>query len=452
MEKRQTVYAVSLGCSKNRVDTELMLGRLRAEGISVTASPQGADFALINTCGFLETAVEEAIDTILETAQLKRTGSLKRLVVAGCFVQRYGYKLLKEIPEVDGWIGTGEVHRVAEVMCENTTRTATPFLINRPVHLPDHTAPRVQTTPFYTAYLRIAEGCAHRCSYCLIPRLRGPFRSRTPDSLLKETEMLARQGVKELNLIAQDTGMYGTDLHPPVCLADLMETLTAVKGIRWLRILYLHPASLSDRLLDVIGSEPSITPYLDLPFQHVNTDILRAMGRDPERASPFKTIERLKNRFPDIGIRTTLMVGFPGETNAMFQELCDFVSWAELDHLGVFTFSPEKGTRAAHLNSRIIPASAQERASTLMALQADISRKRNQSRVGQTLPVLVEGASPETDLLLCGRTATMAPDVDGQVLINEGQGIVGEIMPVFITEAHEYDLIGGIVEENEMGL
>ncbi|MDZ7698110.1 MAG: 30S ribosomal protein S12 methylthiotransferase RimO [Deltaproteobacteria bacterium] len=453
MKAHQKVYVVSLGCSKNRVDTEVMLGLLAAEGISVAATLKEADVALINTCGFLESAAEEAIDTILETVRFKGSGNLKRVVVAGCFVQRYGYKLLKAIPEVDGWIGTGEIHRVAEVMCPHPTAAAPSFLINRPTRLADHQSPRVQTTPFYTAYLRVAEGCAHRCSYCLIPQLRGPFRSRAPESLLEETESLVRRGVKEINIIAQDTGVYGSDLHPPVFLPDLVERLLSAKGLEWLRLLYLHPAGLSDRLLDLIASEPTLVPYLDLPFQHVNAEILKAMGRNPDTESPLTTVERVKNKHPDICIRSTLMVGFPGETDAMFRQLCDFISRAELNHLGVFAFSPEKGTRAARLRRRVEPEVAEERRSTLMALQAGISKKKNQSLVGRTLPVLIEGPHPETDLLLCGRTATMAPEVDGQVLINEGNGIAGEIMPVTVTEAHAYDLIGRIVStegEKEM--
>ncbi|MGM0426372.1 MAG: 30S ribosomal protein S12 methylthiotransferase RimO [Thermodesulfobacteriota bacterium] len=439
------VFVVSLGCSKNRVDTEHMLGILKPAGVSVTRTLKEADVALINTCGFLESAAEEAIDTILEMVGFKHQGTLKRVVVTGCFVQRYGYKLIREIPEVDGWVGTGEIHRIAEVIRPQTPSDVPPFLISRPTYLPDHTTPRIQTTPFYSAYLRIAEGCSHHCSYCLIPGLRGPFRSRKPRSLLIEVQEMARRGVKEINLIAQDTGQYGTDLGPGFCLEDLLEKMTDIKGIHWLRILYLHPANLSDRLLHLIASEPVIAPYLDLPFQHVNEGILKAMGRDPQGEAPIETVQRVRDKAPGTAIRSTLMVGFPGETEDHFRELCDFVSAARLDHLGAFVFSPEKGTRAERLRPRVALKTARKRVSRLMTLQAGISKKNNRMHVGQTLPVLIEGPSPETDLLLCGRTAAMAPEVDGQVLITEGEGIAGAIMPVTITEAHEYDLLGRIV-------
>ena len=445
MDVDKKVFVVTLGCSKNRVDTEHMLGILRGKGLLVARTLEEADVALINTCGFLESAVQEAIDTILEVVRFKHRGTLKRVVVAGCFVQRYGYKLMREIPEVDGWLGTGEIHRIAEAIWPQTPSEAPLFFIGRPAYLPDHTASRIQTTPFYSTYLRIAEGCAHRCAYCLIPALRGRYRSRTPESLVMEAREMARRGVTEINLIAQDTGMYGRDLGRGFCLEDLLEQLVAIEGIDWWRILYLHPAHLSDRLLDLIASEPTLVPYLDLPFQHVNPEILKAMGRGPQEETPLKIVERVKAKVPGVAIRSTLMVGFPGETEDHFQELCRFVSAARLNHLGVFTFSPEKGTRAEGLRPRVSRNTARKRRSRLMTLQGDISKRNHEMLVGQTFPVLIEGPSPETDLLLCGRTADMAPEVDGQVLITEGNGILGTIMPVTITEAHEYDLLGRIV-------
>lgn len=445
MNAAKTVFVVSLGCAKNRVDTEHMLGILQTGGAVVAQAPEDADVALINTCGFLESAVEEAIDTVLEMVRLKQQGRLKQVVVTGCFVQRYGYKLRRELPEVDAWLGTGDIHRIAEILRPDAPSHPPPFLITRPTALPDHTMARLQTTPFYSAYLRIAEGCDHRCAYCLIPALRGPFRSRSPGSLIHEAQRMAERGVKEINLIAQDTGMYGQDLGPGFSFEALLENLVKIKGIQWLRILYLHPANLSDRLLDLMGSEPVIVPYLDLPFQHVNADILRAMRRDPDREPPLTTVKQIREKAPGTCIRSTLMTGFPGETESRFQELYDFVSAARLDHLGVFAFSPEKGTRAEHLGPRVEPETACDRMNALLALQADISKKNNQRYVGQTVPVLIEGPSPETELLLCGRTAGMAPEVDGEVLITEGTGMLGEIMPVTITEAHTYDLLGRIV-------
>jgi len=451
MTKYGKVFLISLGCAKNLVDSEHMLGILDSKGFGLASSIEDAEFALINTCGFLQTAVEEAIDTILETARMKNEGKLKRLVVAGCFVQRYGYKLVKEIPEVDGWLGTGEIRRVADILSNNDKTAPVPFFIGRPTFLADHHLPKIQATPFYTAYLRIAEGCSHRCTYCLIPSLRGPFRSRRIESLIKEAEGMAGRGVKEINLIAQDTSQYGNDLYGETRLEDLLEGLIKIRGIRWVRSLYVHPNNVSERLLDLIDSEEAICPYLDLPFQHVNQTLLKSMGREPGRETPGELIERIRNRKRMISIRTTLMVGFPGETDEMFDQLCAFVKMVEFDHLGVFAFSPEKGTAGARLRPAVDRDTAENRLAEIMTLQAAISKKINQRKIGRRLPVLIEGTSPETDLLLSGRTATMAPDVDTKVLINEGEGVVGEIMPVEITEAHTYDLVGKIVRTLKTG-
>jgi len=444
MNETNSLFLISLGCAKNRVDSEYMLGLLRREGYEPVADIEKAGCVVINTCGFLQEAVQEAIDTILDTARYKETGGLKKLVVAGCFVQRYGYKLRNEMPEVDGWLGTGEFHRIADVLRDSDSDAA-PMLISRPDFPADHNLPRAQTTPFYTAYLRIAEGCANRCSYCLIPKIRGPFRSRTMDALMAEASDMAVRGVKEINLVAQDTSRYGEDIYGESRILELLEGLCTIKEIRWLRLLYFHPNRLTERLLDFIDANESIVPYLDLPFQHSDRDILKAMRRDPGEKMPLDLLRMIRNREREIYVRTSLMVGFPGETELMFQGLCDFVQTAQFDHLGVFTFSAEKGTTAARLSQQVEIDIAQKRQEKLMAIQADISKQKNHRMVGRILPVLIEGESPETELLLSGRTATMAPDVDGRVLINEGEGVVGEIMPVLITEAHEYDLVGRIL-------
>ncbi len=442
---KEKLFLISLGCAKNLVDSEHMLGILHASGLEPTEQLEEADIVLINTCGFLQSAVEESIDTILETAKLKTSGKLKRLIVAGCFVQRYGYKLLQEIPEVDAWVGTGEIDRISQAVAEAKSGT-TPFFIGRPSRLPDHRLPRIQTTPFYTSYLRIGEGCSHRCSYCIIPNLRGSFRSREMESLLLEARGMAERGVKEINLIAQDTSYYGKDLKNGPFLEDLLEKLADLDDIAWIRLLYLHPQGITERLLDLMESRERIAPYLDLPLQHSDSRILRAMGRDPGGETPEQLIARIRRRKREMSIRTTLMVGFPGETETMFRQMREFVEEAEFDHLGVFVYSPEKGTRAARLTSLVAPDIAEDRRADLMALQARISRKKNQKMVGKVFPVLMEGPCPETDLLLCGRTARMAPEVDRRVLINEGVGHLGEIMPVRITEAHDYDVVGEIVE------
>jgi ribosomal protein S12 methylthiotransferase len=445
MHIREKVFLISLGCPKNLVDSEHMLGLLKSKDFDLASTIEEAGIAVINTCGFIQAAVEEAIETIFEMAALKNQGKLKKIVVAGCFVQRYGHKLQREIPEVDGWVGTGEYFRIADLLSNHNQAGTPSFLIGRPTYLADHSVPRVQTTPFYSSYLRVAEGCSHRCSFCLIPGLRGPFRSRNMESLILEAEEMARQGIKEFNLIAQDTTMYGKDLDTGKSIEDLLEILVTIKGIRWIRLLYCHPDGVSDRLLELIDSDEVICPYLDLPLQHVNGEMLKAMGRNSVKETAWQLIERIRSGGRKIGLRATLMVGFPGETDEMFAELCDFVTMAQFDHLGVFVFSGERGTVAARLKPAIRLEISQTRAEKIIDLQADISRKINQQTVGDIVPVLIEGMSPETDLLLKGRTATMAPEVDGQVLINRGQGMAGEIMPVLVTEAHPYDLVGEIV-------
>lgn len=444
MPSRHKVYLISLGCAKNLVDSENMLGILKQRGFIVVSDLGAAEIAIINTCGFIRPSVEEALDTILEVAAEKKKGNLRKLFVVGCLVQRYGYKLQKELPEVDGWIGTGEIHRIGNVLDQERCGEKG-LLIGRPAYLADHKTPRLRATPFHTAYLKIAEGCSHRCTYCTIPKLRGPFRSRKPDSLTIEVAGLAEAGVKEINLIAQDTTMYGRDLRPEATLEDLLERLVKVRGIRWIRILYGHPQRVSSRLLEMMEREEVICPYLDLPLQHVNAKVLKAMGRDDEGASPWELIGRIRSRERRISLRTTLMLGFPGETEQAFRELYEFVRAAKFDHLGAFIFSPERGTPAAHLARRVKREKAEERLDAIMRLQAEISKEKSRTLVGEIIPVLLEGVSDETDLLLRGRTATMAPDVDGQVLINKGVGKIGEIVPVRITEAHAYDLVGEIL-------
>jgi ribosomal protein S12 methylthiotransferase len=445
MKSKKKTFLISLGCAKNLVDSEHVLGLLKRNGFPLVASLKEAEVAIVNTCGFIQSAVEESIDTILEVAKKKKKGELEALFVMGCFVQRYGYKLLKEIPEVDGWVGTGEIHKIVDIM-EAGPIDPPSLLISRPTNLADHSVPRAQTTPFYSAYLKIAEGCPHRCAYCTIPRLRGSLRSRSIASLVIEAENMVGRGVKEINLIAQDTTMYGRDLEGDIGLEDLLERLIKVQGLCWIRMLYGHPQGISDRLLELVDSEEMICPYLDIPFQHINRKILKAMARHGNGESPWKLIERIRSKTRQISLRTTVMVGFPGETDKIFDELYDFVKTVEFDHLGAFIFSPEEGTPAAKLKTVVEERVANERLEAIMRLQAEISTKKNQGMVGHRVSVLVEGVSPETDLLLKGRTAVMAPDVDGQVLINKGKAMIGEIAPVRITEGHTYDLIGEIVE------
>ena len=442
--EKSTVFLVTLGCAKNLVDSEVMLGLLRADGYPICAELEKAKIGIINTCGFIQSAVEESVSTILEIADLKRTGKLRKLYVTGCLVQRYGYKLRKELPEVDGWLGTGEVDAIARLLNEPWDGNI-PFYISRPRFMAGHETPRVQSSPFYSAYVKIAEGCSHRCAYCTIPAIRGPLRSRPPASILAEVAAMARRGVKEINLIAQDTTVYGKDLGSESSLEDLLERLVQVKGIQWIRLLYGHPQGISDRLLERMESHGKICPYLDIPLQHVHSGVLRKMGRDSAEENPWQLVERIRSRKRSISLRSTLMVAFPGETEDAFKELYDFVSWAEFDHLGVFVYSPEQGTRAARFDHAVDRQVAEKRMDQLMRLQARISLKKNRRMIGEVVPVLLEGPSEETDLLLKGRTAVMAPDVDGQVLINRGEGQPGDILPVKIRKAYAYDLVGEIL-------
>jgi len=441
LKPKEKVCVISLGCAKNLVDSEHILGWLSERKYPLVGGLEEADIAIINTCGFLQSAVEEAVRTILDVSERKRKGQLRKLYVVGCFVQRYGYKLRKEMPEVDGWAGPGEIHRITKLLQERT-RKVSPFLINRPTFLPDHRTPRIQSTPPFSAYLKIAEGCSHRCSFCIIPQLRGPFRNRSLESLVEETVQMVERGVREVNLIAQDTTMYGKDLGARYGLEDLVERLVQVRGISWIRILYSHPERITDRLLELMGSPSPLCPYLDIPIQHVDPEILKAMGRGMDEAKVRKLIDKIRSRNERISLRTTMMLGFPGETEAAFKRLLGFVKETEFDHLGAFAFSPEKGTAAARMKNRVAPLVAERRRDRIMRLQAKISKRKNEARIGQVHPVLIESAGQEKHLPASGRTSFMAPEVDGQVLIRGGVEEVGRIVPVRIIGAGTYDLAG----------
>jgi ribosomal protein S12 methylthiotransferase len=450
MSRPRKIFMVSLGCPKNLVDSENALGILKSMGYEPVSDLKEARTVVINTCGFIQEAVEESIETILEMTARKERGELDRVVVMGCFVQRYGYKLQREMPEVDAWVGTGAVHRIAEVMEERPGPS--PFLISSPGFLADHRTPRTRTGRLHTAFVKIAEGCDRRCTFCRIPSLRGGLRSRNPASVVEEARMLEDQGTVELNLVAQDTTRYGSDLDRKVGLEALLEMLLRGTKVPWIRIHYAHPSGISSELLNLMETEPRICPYLDIPFQHVNPSLLGGMERsrlgDP---GPWALLERIRALKRRIFIRTTLMVGFPGEGEKEFAELLDFVSNAELDYAGAFVFSPEKGTKAARKaaspGGSVLRKTAEKRLERLMQLQQEVSLKKKRTLVGQTLPVLVEGPSMETELLLSGRIQGMAPDIDGRVLINRGTAPGwGAIVPVRVTEAYPYDLVGEVID------
>ena len=432
------VYIVSLGCPKNLVDSEYIAGILFKDGYQFVDTPEEADIAIINTCAFIQDAVKESIDVILELSRLKKAGILKKLVVVGCLVQRYGYKLKKEIPEVDLWAGACTFYMISQLL-----KNKKDFFISRPAFIQNRLIPRLQSTPFYTAYLKISDGCSHNCSYCLIPKLRGKMRSVPMELLIEEANSLAKQGVKEINIVAQDTTSYGRDNNSD--LKSLIKALCKIKGLKWIRLLYLSPVGITEDLLRMFEQEEKLCPYLDIPLQHIDDKILQLMNRGYKRRDIVNLLEKIRAVKRRLFIRTTFMVGFPGETEEIFQQLCDFIKEVRFDHLGVFVYSQEKGTKASRFKCQVKRDVAEKRRDIIMSIQAEISKEKNREMIGKTISVLIEGTHPETELLLVGRSSWMAPEIDGQVIINKGYGIVGEIMPVRITDAHVYDLIGEIL-------
>jgi ribosomal protein S12 methylthiotransferase len=437
---------VSLGCAKNLVDSEVMVSQLTGMGYAMTDDPAEAVLILVNTCGFLESAVQEGIETILDLSRNKAKGCCRTLIVAGCMVQRYGMKLPALLPEVDAFLGTEHFYDLAKILKTSPEEGCGRLWISSPRFLIDSALSRSRSTPFFTAYLKIAEGCSNRCSYCLIPRLRGPLRSRTIDDLLTEARGLAAEGVKEINLIAQDTTAFGSDRASPDTLIRLLESLDEIDGIAWIRLLYAYPDRIGTPLLNTIAQSNKVVPYLDIPLQHCVSRILGAMGRAEPYGDPEGLIARIRHHIPEVALRTSIIVGFPGESEDEFEALLEFIQRVEFDHLGAFRFSPEAGTRAARLPEQIDEQTKDARYETLLAVQQPISRRRLGSLVGSRVPVLIEGLHPETDLLLCGRTAIQAPEVDGTVIITKGRANAGDIVMVRLTAAHDYDLEGEICD------
>jgi ribosomal protein S12 methylthiotransferase len=441
------ILFISLGCAKNQVDSEIMLYALQERGFSLTQEPEKAEVVVINTCSFIESATQESIETILEAARLKTEGSCRFLVVTGCFPQRYKRKLVNQMPEVDIFLGTESFPYLASHLSKLFSGKKTPKMSLAPDDgLWGNPEQRLLTTSPGTAYLKIAEGCSNRCAYCTIPFIRGPFRSRDPQVLVHEALDLAARGVREIILIGQDITAYGADLEPAISLRDLTRLILNACSLEWLRLLYLRPERISQELLDLMAGHNKICPYLDIPIQHVNDRILKAMHRPYGHKDLEALIQKIRKTMPQACLRTTLMVGFPGETEADFQELLYFVSEARFDHLGVFQYSPEEGTSAAALPHQVPEEISRLRLERLMEKQKGISLEKNQGRIGTVEPVLVSGTSPESDLLIIGRTRFQAPDVDGVVYITDGEPFVGEIVRVKINEAHAYDLVGVMVD------
>lgn len=424
-----------------------MLGQLTQEGWEVVAAPEDASLLLVNTCAFITDASQEAVDTILDLARYKEADPDKKLIVAGCLVQRYGEELAAQLPEVDFFVGVNDFPRLPRILRKIPDLEETRLHHAAPLFDFAGVQPRYPATPKAFAYLKIAEGCSHRCTYCTIPAIRGPWRSRPIDTLVAEARALTASGVKELNLVAQDTTAYGRDRKGAPGLPQLLRELCAIDGLKWLRLLYGHPARITKELLKTMAGHPQICPYLDLPIQHGHDEMLKRMGRGYSRQTILETCRRARQVIPGVALRTTVMVGFPGETEEHFAALFDLIQEVRFEHLGVFLYSPEEGTPAARFTPQVPRRQARERARRLKALQARIVKARLKSLKGTIQPVLVEGLSAESDYLLSGRLITQAPEIDGQVYITAGEAQVGEIQPVLIKRALPYDLVGEVVEE-----
>ena len=442
-----SVGVVSLGCPKNLVDTEVMLGHLKKAGHPILPEDR-ARVVLVNTCGFIDRAKEESVEAILEQVERKKRGEIDRVIVAGCMVQKYGRELAEEIPEVDSFLGLDELEN-APAAVEGLP--SLPRFTDKPLatRLYDELAPRVLSRRRGYAYLKVGEGCDNPCTFCTIPQMRGLQRSRTIESLVAEAQSLERQGVAELVLISQDTTRYGEDLGlARKGLASLIERLLSETSFPWIRFLYAYPKTLDDSVLDLMAREPRFVPYVDIPLQHVSRPILSKMRRGGDASSYLALLGRMRDKVPGIAIRTTFIVGFPGEGEEEFGELCEFVRQAEFDNLGAFTYSLEPGSASEPLGDPVPAGVKAERRGFLLSLQQPIARKKNRGLVGKTVTAIVEGPCEETEHLLEGRLRSQAPEIDGRLLINDTAGRdvrPGDIVEVRIDEAHEYDLVGGIV-------
>jgi len=425
---------ISLGCSKNLVDTEIMIGLCREKGFTVVNDPAEAEAIVINTCGFIDDAKEEAISAILDAAALKTEGKLQKLIVTGCLVQRYKDEILSEMPEVDLIIGVDEFPRIA-MLLENETGS---FVSSNTAPYPED-LPRVLTTPSYMAYLKIAEGCDNHCTYCAIPSIRGPYRSREMEKILCEAKTLFNAGVKELCVVAQDSTRYGTDLYGESKLPDLLEALSDI-GFPWIRLFYTYAECIDDRLLDVMANRDNIVPYLDIPIQHIDNSVLKQMGRRDTTEGIHALVSRIREKLPDAVLRTSLIVGFPGESEEAFEALCDFVKSGTFDRIGVFRYSPEDGTAAARLPNQICEETKTRRYEALMSITQEVSKEACKRKIGTVQTVLTEGFA---DLFYVGRTAGDGPDIDGKVYFTSERELdPGTFTEVKILASEEYDIIG----------
>src|SRR5579862_1916187 len=469
---------VSLGCPKNLVDSEVMMGLLTRAGAELSPRAEDADVIVVNTCSFIESAQQESVNTILEMVEHKTSGRAKKIVVAGCLVERFRDEIRRRIPEVDAVVGTGELQNIlvaAGVANSATRKNDSPFVVlnsraegdareaegrfsreqwagaiaDLPNYLYDEETPRVLATAKHTAYLKIAEGCDHPCSFCIIPQLRGKFRSRRFESVIAEAERLARSGVREITLIGQDTTCYGEDLGLKDGLARLLEKLAGIEDLRWIRFLYAYPNKITGKLIETIAAHEKLCSYMDVPLQHASASVLKRMKRGGGADVFLRSIEKMRRAIPDLTLRTSFIVGFPGETEKEFEELCDFVREAQFDWMGTFSYSDQEGAGAYRLEKKISVSEIERRRKDLMAIQRQISRKRKKAMVGREFELLLEGMSEETDLLMEGRTPMHAPEIDGKLFVNDFPAELtpqpGEFYRCEITEAHDYDLVARIV-------
>lgn len=436
----EKIKVVTLGCDKNLVDSEIMSGLIHERGYELVENEQEATVIIVNTCGFIDAAKEESVNTILELADLKETANLKALIVSGCLTQRYKEQLLEEMPEIDGIVGTGDFGKITTIV-EEALAGSRPIYVGNPVFNYEQAVPRKVATPRYTAYVKIAEGCDNDCTFCSIPSMRGNFRSRTMESILAEVHNLAEQGVKEISLIAQDSTNYGTDLYDTFMLPALMNKVSEVPGVEWVRLHYAYPGFFSDELIDTIANNPKICKYIDMPLQHSEDSVLKRMRRPGRQRDTRELVRRIRDRIPGVAMRTSIIVGFPGETEEDFNHLCDFIREMKFDKLGVFTYSREDNTPAHRLPDHLEEDVKEWRANTLMEIQREVSKIASEARIGEVMPVLIERYDGRNDVYI-GRSPYDAPEIDGEVFVSNCDCNIGDIVPVRITHALEFDLAG----------
>ena len=439
------VGMVSLGCPKNTVDSERVLGDLVTSGYDLTPDEEDAEIIIVNTCGFIESAKKESIDAILEMAQKKIDGKCQKLIVTGCLAERHTQELLDEIPEIDHMLGVGQYPQLKNILEEGDFESRNH--VATPAEYYESYTDRLLTTAFYTAYLKIAEGCSNRCAFCIIPKMRGPMRSRSPESILAEAENLAQRGVKEFNIISQDTTMYGFDLAMKDGLERLLKGMAKIDGVEWMRLLYCYPTFLNSDVIDYIASEEKVCRYIDVPLQHTHDEMLKSMKRQETEGGVRKMIEELRLKIPEIALRTTFITGFPGETDEHFKHMLRFICEMQFDHVGIFTYSDEEGTTAFDYPGRVPEEVKEERKNILMEFQKEITLRKNQEKVGQFESVLVEGFDAQENYIMTGRLPSQAPDIDGQVILEKCEAEPGEIIPVRITAAADYDLVAEPVSQ-----